>query len=265
MPPNVRHEVSIRLGDRNDQADLANVPGLAARIAGGPGDDDITGPGNKDLQGQPLWLWNALLPPQPKLGRAALGGSAPSSHLWGGSGSDEVWGGLGDDVIEPGPDVDLVVGSGGDDRIVATDGVIDYIQCDKGSDRLILDRWDFGWVRCGPIRRRGLPNAVPLSVVFDDLSGDDDIDLVVGCPADMPRPCKGKVTLSIRGGRRLFGGRFRVPRGQVGGPSAYLDDWQTQALFRRGARVVLHSFDGDGHMSSLSRVVRVGGPDGENP
>jgi hypothetical protein len=155
LPPGLRHQASIRLGDRNDGASLERAGGLPARVAGGPGDDVITGPGNKDLQGVPLWLWSALDPPQPKLGRAAaLAGSGPPSYLWGGSGADEVWGGVGDDVIDPGPDVDLVVGFGGDDRIVATDGVIDYIECDKGSDRLTLDMWE---LRVGAMRANTTP------------------------------------------------------------------------------------------------------------
>jgi RTX calcium-binding nonapeptide repeat (4 copies) len=258
LPAGVAHQVDIRLGDRNDGAGLEHVPQLGGRVMGGPGDDVITGPGNRSDGGLPLWLWYALAPPQPRLHDAMAGESAAAVHAWGGPGADELWGGLGDDVLEPGPGVDYVVGTGGDDKVASADRDYDYIECDSGRDTLTLDRRDLAWGRCGAARRRGAPMAVPLNVLIDWEDLEDTI-IIIGCPADMPTACRGRLTISVHNGRTVLRGRFRVHRGRIGDEREALDYPEMRAIVRHKAVLTLQTRDGAGRLRSISRVIPVEG------
>jgi hypothetical protein len=96
----------------------------------------------------------------------------------------------------------------------------------------------------------------------DDLQGTY---ISLGCPADSPTACKGRASLAVRGGRRLFSGGYRIAPGRFGGPEDYFEEDVNYALIRRGARVTLRGRDTTGRTRTLSRVLGVvyspGGPD----
>jgi hypothetical protein len=276
IPPGSVGRLELRLGGRNDNVDLRGVSGSAVTVAGGPGNDSISGPGH-ELSGTPSWLVGVVgVGAQASAARLRQGPGAGSTLL-GGPGNDKLGGGAGPDWIVPGPGVDYVVGWRGDDRVDARDGAVDHIECDAGRDRLTLDRLDFPYLinrvdsrgfshftRCGPAQRSGAPSVLALSVDWDN----DDLGftgLALGCPADSGGPCRGWASVSLRGGRRLFGGRYRIAPGHLGGPYDEFSDAVNYALVRRGARVRVRARDSDGRLRTISRVLEVsyspGGPD----
>jgi hypothetical protein len=95
---------------------------------------------------------------------------------------------------------------------------------------------------------------------------NDDLgftELVLGCPADSGGPCRGRASVSIRGGRRLFGGRYRIAPGHLGGPYDEFSDAVNYALVRNGARVRVRARDGDGRLRTICRVLEVSYSPGE--
>jgi hypothetical protein len=254
--PGVSLRLDIRTGDRNDSVDLEFAPKLPATVKGGPGDDELTGLGASPAIGTPIWLADEFRSAGGSRSPLLAQSTAASSVLWGGPGEDELAGGPGADRVIPGPELDYVVSGRGDDIIEAQDGTADHIDCQGSPDRLVLDRFDFPWGRCGPARRRGPTFVVPLFVDWDndDLGGTE---IVLGCPADSPSACRGKVTMNIRGRRRVFSGRYRIPPGGLGGPYLFFSDRTNFRLARRGAVVSLQGRDGLGRLRTLTRRLGV--------
>jgi hypothetical protein len=258
VAPPIPLRARVRLGDRDDEARLDGAEGLVATVFGGPGADFLAGPEVNQEFGLPPWVKFHINPrPRPRLAPAlALAtGRTPGSTLLGGPGSDIVFGGPGDDTIVPGPGVDYIDGSRGDDRVNARDRTLDWIECQRRGDHLMLDRFDFPRGRCRVVRRRGAPFVLPLYVLWSESSGETLI--WVGCPSDRPTPCRGEVAVSIKGGRRVFAGRFSVGVGKVDGPTANLTKREGRALLNRGAIVSVGVRDARGQVRTLSRITPV--------
>jgi hypothetical protein len=100
--------------------------------------------------------------------------------------------------------------------------------------------------------------AVPLNVIVDWEDLQETI-VTVGCSSDMPAVCRGVLTLAVRGGRRVFRSRFRVPPGRIGTKVLYLDEDEMHALAARRAKLMVQAPDGAGHPRSLVRIIRVEG------
>jgi hypothetical protein len=258
-PTGLPMRLAVQLGDRADSVNLRFVPGIAARVAGGAGDDTIEGPGRPSIFAinENRWDFRGLDPrPRPRgLSALASRASVPGSSLFGGPGDDSLFGSAGNDRLAPGPGVDYVSGWRGDDDVEARDHALDSVDCLAGNDRLVIDRYDFALGRCGAILRRGLPYVLPLHVVWDVTSTETLFWL--GCPADSAAPCKGSVALFIRGGRRVFRERFRIGIGQIGLSIAYLAPITNKALLRRGPRIVVRTLDAKGRPQILSRVTHM--------
>jgi hypothetical protein len=115
--------------------------------------------------GLPPWVKFHINPrPRPRLAPALAlaAGTTPGSTLLGGPGSDIVFGGP------------------GDDRVNARDRTLDWIECQRRGDHLMLDRFDFPRGRCRVVRRRGAPFVLPLYVLWSESLGRTLI--WVGCP-----------------------------------------------------------------------------------
>lgn len=255
FPRRLRREARVYLGDRNDLAYLSEARGLAVRLFGGTGRDDLTAPGGGG--GIPLWTTATLGTDEPLL-PPAVGASSLRSRLSGGPGADNLWGSAGNDVLMPGVGRDIVQGFRGDDRVFARDGVRDDIECDAGGDYVVADRRDFVWGRsCRVVRRPGTVVAIPLGI-SNDYDGGYIVQIFVGCPSDSPLACEGTLTLSVRGGRRLLQRRFRITPGVPKLFEPYVSDAAGAALERRDALVAVRSVDSAGRMRTLSRVFDIG-------
>ena len=120
--------------------------------AGGPGHDTIYGQGGQDSIG--AGLGNDVLrggPQHDELagddGNDTLLGGTERDFLAGDRGNDQIWGGRGRDVLtpanlesnEPGRDR-VFMGTDNDEvRIGEPDGQVDYIDCGRGTDRVVFD------------------------------------------------------------------------------------------------------------------------------
>jgi hypothetical protein len=80
---------------------------------------------------------------------------------------------------------------------------------------------------------------------------------VLGCPADMPVACRGTATMTIRGGRRVLAGRYRIRPGGFGGPEGFFSDRTNRQLVRRDAVVVVKGRDTKGRMQRQTRRLWV--------
>ena len=257
-PTGLPVRLAVRVGDKPDYVNLEFVPGIAAWVAGGAGDDTIDGPGRRSpFINERSWDFRGLDPrPRPRRFTAlSSGASVPGSSLFGGPGNDSLFGSAGNDRLAAGPGVDYVSGWRGDDDVKARDHALDYVDCLAGNDRVEIDRYDFPRGRCGAIRRRGSPYVLPLDVVWDVSSGETYISL--GCPADSAAPCNGSVALFIRGGRRVFRDRFRMGVGRIGVSIANLADATNKALLRRDPRIVVRTMDAKGRPQILSRITNM--------
>jgi RTX calcium-binding nonapeptide repeat (4 copies) len=262
LPAGLSHQGRVYLGDGNDSAYLRHVGGLAFSLFGGSGSDSLSAPGS-GLGGIPLWLVGAAAVDKPLPGPGSGASSPPGSSLSGGPGDDRLYGGDDDEVLIPGVGRDFVETSRGSDRVVARDGLPDDIRCRAGA-RVVADRRDFVWGRrCGAVRRPGAVVAVPLGV-WNEYSFGYIMQTFVGCPSDSQSACRGKLTLAIRGGRRLVQRRFRIVPGVPKPIELYVSDAAGAALERRDALVTVESVDSAGRMRTISRVFDVSPlPEGE--
>jgi serralysin len=254
LPEGLPLHIRARLGDGDDWADLSNVFDATATVAGGPGNDSLTGPGNQNF-GVPGWLSNKAKRPQARPARLQQAAQTRAA-FFGGAGADTIFGSAGPDRIIAGPGADYVVGWRGDDRVDARDDATDHIECDQGRDRLVLDRFDFPWSHCGPVRRSGPSFVLPIHVLWDNLD-IGGTSVLLGCPADSPTACRGTVSLSIPGGRRLSRSRFRIRPGRFGGPEYLFAEETNERLARRGARIELQARDSRGKLRTVSRLIDV--------
>ena len=175
------------------------------RVSGGGGDDEVEGTTNST---------------------GALPIRGERDRLSGGSGDDLVYGGDAALVLSGGRGQDQLWGGARGDSIRARDGEADALYCFGGRDRVTADAHDFvsgerGNGRCERLRRRGRAAAVLATVgpVFVNTvfppGGGTSIEISVGCPADGPRRCVGRLRV-LQGGQALHDKPFRVRRGQEG-------------------------------------------------
>ena len=162
-------------------------------------------------------------------------------HLDGGEGDDYLIAGDGAALVIGGAGQDQLTGGSGDNAIRATDGDGDAVDCLGGRDAVSVDELDHvsaRYGRCERIRRRGPAAAVLSSVgaqfvntVVESLGRS--IELHVGCPADGPPRCAGRLELFLDGARlsrlrlapaagvrAVWCSRSRPPCGTVSGASA---------------------------------------------
>jgi RTX calcium-binding nonapeptide repeat (4 copies) len=251
--PGAPARVEVRTGDLSDEVSVNSPLSFSVVIHGGRGDDELTAPGGVIAHPRPWWLDGFEASAWPATGAQAQG----SVTQFGGQGDDNLLAGPGADRFVPGPGIDYVWSGPGADRIEARDGRTDHIDCQWSRDRLVLDRYDFPYGFCGSARRRGASFVLPLYVFWDDSSDGGDTELVLGCPADHPGPCRGEVRLRIRGGNIVFSKRYRVAPGELSGPQAYLGDRTNRRLVRRGAIVTLKGADSKGRPRRLTRRLHV--------
>jgi RTX calcium-binding nonapeptide repeat (4 copies) len=174
-------------------------------VSGGPG-DDLVDAGRMDPGGE----------------RAARS----RDRVIAGAGDDVLFGAGRGTVLDGGRGHDDFIGSEGADRIRARDGQSDSISCYRGRDRVSADGHDFvaGGENghCERVRRRGAALAAAVGEPFVNDPGpltvnkhDGKLGLSVGCPADGPRTCRGKVRAKL-GGSALGTRTFRLRRGGSG-------------------------------------------------
>jgi hypothetical protein len=259
LPANLPAKASIRVGDRDDGVRFDRVSVAAIELRGGAGHDFLDAPRS---EGGYLYEWEALAlgGSEPRFGTAARALAArPSATILGGSGNDHLDGGDGDDLIAAGGGRDLIRGSGGDDRVLARDGSFDLIECDAGLDRVMVDRLDFAWNRCGKVRRRSAPLAAPLAAELD--IGDRDIvTATVGCPADATRVCKGRLIASVRRGSRLFVQRYSAAPGRLTSLLHSVGGRAEERLLSGGALLRVSSRDRAGRLRWVSRTLPIEDP-----
>jgi hypothetical protein len=272
-----------------DAADAGTVERLLGRVAGGPGNDRLTGTGLLDggPGGDSLTLTRGAV-------RKARGGSGhdtlevdsrvtAGTVLAGGRGSDRLSGGAGGDVLRGGPGDDNIgdfgeerdrdvfrLGPGSDEAfaleggvavIFARDGEHDEIECGFGRQTLILDGLDFYEQEdigpCERIRRRGPPRALPdtsvayLEYDFGAGEGPNELEVDIICPYDL-RPCRGTFTVYDRQGA-VVKETFRYA---TGGRISHLFRRSKRMLRRlaKWARITVVSYDPAGgvHRHSLA-------------
>jgi hypothetical protein len=147
----------------------------------------------------------------------------------GGTGDEYLGGSRGPDLLLPGPGSDAVYAGGGDDRIRARGGAIDEVACGAGRDRATPDGLDFiarnrdpFYGCCERVFRTGTP--APVALGISAFNQSDALSVIVGCPADLGRRCRGRVRARIA--RRDTVKSFSFAAGQRGyvivGPSGAL-------------------------------------------
>lgn len=152
----------------------------------------------------------AVIEPSVPHNATVLGGSgrdsiSASGRLVGGPDNDRLEGGDTSDLIETGPGEDSVSSGAGDDRIRARDTSSDQLDCGEGRDTALLDGFDLPF-DCERSRRSAPGRAV---------AEGTDFAVVVWCPADLPRACVTRVSISTLAGRTLANRLMRVPRGSL--------------------------------------------------
>ncbi|MEI2701110.1 MAG: hypothetical protein V9E83_01765 [Baekduia sp.] len=132
-----RAQIDLGAGD---DLFLWNNTTVPMTIAGGDGDDDLSGSQGRDrIDGG--------------AGNDSLVGFGGDDTIDGGDGNDEIDGSSGDDKIDGGRGVDQLNGDGegdgeyaakrfGDDTIVSSDGVRDIVECENGIDAVTADTLD---------------------------------------------------------------------------------------------------------------------------
>jgi hypothetical protein len=211
----------IYLSDGDDGVELVGFGASPAVVHGGPGRDEI------DIG--------------PPLTASESGGSRASARrpgrtiLSGGAGNDAInqfgFGWSYADTYPPesclsgrtlvaalivgGSGEDWLCDTPGDDTIRARDDSIDFIGCTGGADRVKADFRDYVGGRCEAIRRGRPAGAVPLGIDNVDPDGGGEWRIGIGCQADGPAPCRGRLVLSERTGRRVLRRQFRGRRGAV--------------------------------------------------
>ncbi len=181
-------------------------------------------------------------------------------------GNDVLSGSREPDTLIGGPGVDELNGFQGDDLIEARDGTYDWTDCDRGVDRLLLDRRDFFSDLCNrAIIERTAP-AVAIRVGGDgDLRAyrnPPSVTPAIGCPRDAAETCTGTAQLVVDG-RSVGGVDIAVPRTEVENPRIPIDE-TTLHRSRVGSGVAgelrLEVRQADGTPVRLSYSVRVRSP-----
>jgi RTX calcium-binding nonapeptide repeat (4 copies) len=208
----------IDLGDESDRfvADRR----LWVQVAAGDGDDKVHARGRLDGGAGN----DSLI--------AAANGYGPRRWLYGGPGDDFLRGALGADTLDGGLGRDTFQlaearrhADDSTDDVRAADGESDTVSCHAAtwSDRLSLDGIDWPELdhrgRCRGLSRasppRGLPSYI-LSPDWERVEYDEGNGTWIGvyCPPDVPRVCRGTITVSVTG-HKLGPKRFRLAPGRT--------------------------------------------------
>jgi hypothetical protein len=200
----------VRLGDGNDSLTVTGAGSL--RAFGDSGDDNLTGGANGDeLDGGAGRdrLRGAGGPDELRAGRGR-----ETDSLSGGAGRDVLDGNDGANVLDGGSGIDRMRAAGGRDLVKARDRGPDEVYCGRGRDRAQLDGLDWFFPACERVAVRRAAAAVPLSD-FSAQEPDAGVPrLTVGCPADGPRTCRGRVDVDS-GRTHITDGRFAIRRGRL--------------------------------------------------
>ena len=171
-------------------------------------------------------------------------GSGPDAdRLEGGAGPDELFGNRGPNVLDGGPGRDELFGLGGDDVLRARDGFPDSVFCDRGRDRVSLDRVDFFAAGCESYPRRRDAAAT----LLEQANGL----LLAGCPADGPRYCKG-IVRGYQDGRLISSEPFVIGRGGRDYEGERLEERATE-----GKRLLIELVTRDRRGRGVVRHLRV--------
>lgn len=214
---NVSRSFSV-VGGEGDDTLVSHREG--SRLAGGGGSDELRGgPGYDVLSATYLQYANydGYLP-------TYIGsGQVTTDELYGGAGDDLLVGSDGANTLDGGRGADTLVALGGPDLLKTSDRSPDELRCGDGVDRTRMDGRDFfrsvGSERCERPRRSmpgvaaeigGLQGPAYQGVV----GGPRRASILVACPGDAPRRCRGRVLLAFRG-RVLGSGQLRVARNRV--------------------------------------------------
>ena len=292
-PGGVRADLA---GDRDDGApgerdrigsDIENLTGGDGgdRLVGDGRDNDLSGDlGNDVLVGgdgeDRLYAWRGSTstgspgdpspPPEQNVSILLGGGGGAAerrSHnvLSGGGGDDSLDGDAGADRLDGGRGADFLNGRGGRDVLDARDGGgHDFVVCGVGRDLALLDGYDYpeyygsvGRDRCERIRRSGAAVALPFMNVSTETG---TLGVEVGCPADGPRRCRGRV--EVRGRGIAFRSRAFSIRS---GASRVLEIAVSRRVLgrleqARTVRVTVSSFDRRGRLRRRSERLPVSSP-----
>jgi hypothetical protein len=178
---------------------------------------------------------------------AEIAGGSGNDSLFGSGHDDTLIGGSGNDLLEGGVGEDAMLGGSGNDRIQSRDSFTDAISCGKGRDRLIADGLDYFGDRCERVSRSDRAGATVIDLL-SSRAGGGTATVLVGCPRDAPRTCRGSVR--IREGSRTLGtARFSVKRKRIGRARIRLPDDVVRRLETTsfGVRVVLKANRGRLH------------------
>jgi hypothetical protein len=200
----------VQLGDGNDSLTVTGAGSV--RAFGDSGDDNLTGGDNGDaIDGGPGRdrLRGAG---GPDLMRAGRGRETDS--LSGGAGGDVLGGNDGANVLDGGSGIDQLNAAGGRDLVKARDGGPDEIYCGRGRDRARIDGLDWFFPACEKVAFRRSAAAVPLSAFSAQQPDAGAPRATVGCPADGPRTCRGRIDVNS-GRTHITDGRFAIRRGRL--------------------------------------------------
>jgi hypothetical protein len=200
----------VQLGDGNDSLIARGAGEL--RVVGDTGDDDLTGGDNGDeIDGGP-GRDRIRGGKGPDVLRAGRGSETDS--LSGGAGRDVLDGNDGANVLDGGSGIDRMRAAGGRDLVKARDRGPDEIYCGRGRDRAQIDGLDWFFPACERVAFRRKAGAVPLSA-FSAQQPDAGVPrATVGCPADGPRTCRGRIDVDS-GRTHITDGRFAIRRGRL--------------------------------------------------
>lgn len=264
---NITRTLSVVGGQGNDLLVAGNrgsslVGGGGTMLAGGGGSDVVRGGSRTDILSAttlPTWFLDGTV--------RLVDGPRESSadRLSGGGGDDILFGSDGANTLAGGTGLDTLFGLDGPDLLDTVDRDADVLRCGAGVDRARMDVHDFsrsrGQQRCERTRR-STPAVATEVGGFDGPSSRGVGDrrsaaVLVGCPGDAPRVCRGTVRLVFRG-RTLGTARFRLARNRTRKIDVRMSRRGRRLITRRGELVavaVVRTRDRRGRV----RETRVGG------
>ena len=180
-------------------------------ITGGPGADLLIGGAGED------WL-------SAETGQTSGSDKPSADRLRGGPGADALYGSSGPNRIQGGRGTDTVFAGPGNDRVGLRDRDPDRVECDRGRDVALLDRFDtygddFRPERCERVRRLGPATAIAVGGSYpgDEVAGVTarGAELELECPPDGPNVCRGRAIMLFRDGSQAAFGGFGIERKRI--------------------------------------------------
>jgi hypothetical protein len=182
------------------------------RVDGETGDDALTGGDNGDEIDGGAGRDRIRGGKGPDVLRTGRGRGTDS--LSGGAGRDLLDGNDGANTLDGGTGIDRIRAGGGRDLVKARDGGPDEIYCGRGRDRARIDALDWFFPACEKVPFRRSAAAVPLSAFSAQQPDAGAPRATVGCPADGPRTCRGRIDVDS-GRTHITDGRFSIRRGRL--------------------------------------------------